>query len=43
MVVGNLTIVKQKKKRKGVHAKTKTSKNKISKNYKKQYNSQGRA
>jgi len=31
---------KPKKKRKGVHAKTKTSKNKGSKLYKKQYNSQ---
>ncbi len=30
------------KKRKGVHAKSKTSKNKGSKNYKKPYNQQGR-
>ena len=29
-------------KRPGVHAKTKTSKSKTSKNYKKRYNSQGR-
>lgn len=32
---------KPKIKRKGVHAKTKTSKNKLSKKYKKPYNSQG--
>lgn len=32
---------KPKVKRKGVHAKTKTSKTKTSKNYKKLYNSQG--
>jgi hypothetical protein len=31
-----------KKKRPGVHAKTKTSSNKISKNYKKAYRGQGR-
>jgi len=35
-------IVKHKIKRKGVHAKTKTSKLKSSKNYVKRYNSQGR-
>lgn len=33
---------KPKVKRSGVHAKTKTSKNKLSKNYKKPYKSQGR-
>ena len=33
---------KQKVKRKGVHAKSKTSKNKGSKNYKKKYKGQGR-
>lgn len=33
---------KPKVKRKGVHAKTKTSKNKASRNYKKPYKSQGR-
>ena len=33
---------KQKVKRPGVHAKTKTSSLKTSKNYKKKYNSQGR-
>lgn len=33
---------KPKVKRKGVHAKTKSSKNKNSKNYKKPYSSQGR-
>jgi len=31
-----------KKKRPGVHAKTKTSSNKVSKNYKKSYRGQGR-
>lgn len=36
------TIVKQKVKRKGVHAKTKTSNNKKSRNYKKLYRGQGR-
>ncbi|MFY8170636.1 MAG: hypothetical protein ACOVK2_05925 [Candidatus Fonsibacter sp.] len=35
-------IEKPKVKRPGVHAKTKTSKTKSSKNYKKQYKSQGR-
>ena len=34
--------IKPKKKRPGIHAKTKTSKNKTSKNYKKAYVSQGR-
>jgi hypothetical protein len=34
--------VKKKKRRPGVHAKSKTSKNKTSKNYKKRYNGQGR-
>jgi len=33
--------VKQKTKRPGVHAKTKTSRNKNSKNYKKRYRGQG--
>ncbi len=33
---------KRNKKRKGIHAKSKTSKNKTSKNYKKPYNAQGR-
>jgi hypothetical protein len=33
--------VKPKVRRKGVHAKSKTSKNKNSKNYKKPYNNQG--
>lgn len=33
---------KPKKKRKGIHAKTKTAKNKTSKNYKKVYRGQGR-
>lgn len=35
-------LVKHKVRRKGVHAKTKTSKLKSSKNYVKRYNSQGR-
>lgn len=35
-------LIKHKVKRKGVHAKTKTSKLKSSKNYVKRYNSQGR-
>lgn len=35
-------IARPKVKRPGVHAKTKTSKTKSSKNYKKQYKSQGR-
>jgi hypothetical protein len=35
-------IRKSKKKRRGVHAKTKTSTAKGSKNYKKRYNSQGK-
>lgn len=35
-------IVKSKAKRKGVHTKTKQSKNKNSKNYVKPYNKQGR-
>ena len=34
--------VKKKKRRPGVHSKSKTSKNKTSKNYKKRYNGQGR-
>jgi len=34
--------VKLRKKRKGIHAKTKTSRNKHSKNYKKRYRGQGR-
>ena len=33
---------KKRIKRKGVHAKSKTSRNKCSDNYKKQYNSQGK-
>ena len=33
---------KVKKKRKGIHSKTKTSKLKASKNYKKKYNGQGK-
>lgn len=36
------TLNKQKVKRKGVHAKTKTSNNKKSRNYKKLYRGQGR-
>lgn len=35
-------LAKPKKKRKGVHAKTKTAKSKSSKNYKKLYRGQGR-
>jgi len=35
-------LKKEKKKRSGIHAKTKTSKNKRSKNYKKLYNGQGK-
>jgi hypothetical protein len=35
-------IIKKKKKRPGVHAKSKSSKNKHSKNYVKQYNGQGK-
>ena len=41
LIVGNY-ILKPKKKRPGVHAKTKTSKIKGSKNYSKQYRGQGR-
>lgn len=36
------TLVKKKISRPGVHAKTKTSKSKTSKNYKKSYRGQGR-
>lgn len=41
---GNIlkSIKKFKKKRPGIHAKSKTSKNKKSKNYKKLYNKQGK-
>ena len=35
-------VKKPKKKRKGIHSKSKTSKNKNSKNYKKSYKKQGR-
>tara|TARA_B100000927_G_scaffold226783_1_gene186506 strand:+ start:1235 stop:1375 length:141 start_codon:yes stop_codon:yes gene_type:complete len=38
----NFDAVKGKTKRKGVHAKTKTSKHKASANYKKAYKGQGR-
>jgi hypothetical protein len=38
----NIKVVKPKVKNKGVHAKTKTSKNKNSKNYKKPYVGQGK-
>ena len=41
IILGNY-IKKHKKKRKGVHAKSKSSKVKRSKNYKKAYNGQGR-
>ena len=41
LIVGNY-ILKPKKKRPGVHAKTKTSKIKGSKNYAKSYRGQGR-
>jgi len=40
--VQTVTIEKNKVSRPGVHAKTKTSKNKRSKNYKKSYKGQGR-
>ena len=40
-LVASVYSKKQKVKRKGVHAKSKTSKNKGSKNYKKQYIGQG--
>lgn len=36
------SLKKQQRKRKGIHAKTKTSKHKDSKNYVKPYNRQGR-
>ena len=39
---GGLRIESPKKKRSGVHAKTKTSTNKGSQNYKKRYKGQGR-
>ena len=35
-------FAKVRKKRKGIHAKSKKSKNKTSKNYKKKYNGQGK-
>lgn len=35
-------LAKVRKKRKGIHAKSKKSKNKTSKNYKKKYNGQGK-
>jgi len=41
LIIGNY-INKPKKKRPGVHAKTKTSRSKHSKNYVKQYKGQGR-
>ena len=42
-LIGGLTYKKEKKRRPGIHAKTKTSTLKTSKNYKKKYNSQGRS
>jgi hypothetical protein len=42
-LIGGLTYKKERRKRPGVHAKTKTSTLKASKNYKKKYNSQGRS
>lgn len=41
LIIGNY-VKKPKKKRPGVHAKTKTSVNKLSKNYKKKYRGQGK-
>ena len=41
-VVSTIRVEKPKVRRKGVHAKTKTSKLKASKNYKKAYKGQGR-
>lgn len=41
-VVSTVRVEKPKVRRKGVHAKTKTSKLKASKNYKKTYKGQGR-
>jgi|TARA_B100001939_G_C16850652_1_gene577297 hypothetical protein len=41
-VVSTVRVEKPKVRRKGVHAKTKTSKLKASKNYKKAYKGQGR-
>jgi hypothetical protein len=41
-MTGSVRIKTPKKKRKGVNAKSKTSKIKTSKNYKKPYNSQGK-
>ena len=40
--ISSTTLIKKKVKRKGVHAKSKTSKNKGSTNYVKLYNQQGR-
>lgn len=42
MALSNAKIEKKGKKRKGVHAKSKTSKIKTSKNYKKLYRGQGK-
>ena len=38
----HIHVIKKRKKRPGIHAKSKSSKNKNSKNYVKSYNSQGR-
>tara|TARA_R110000751_G_scaffold99420_7_gene192943 strand:+ start:1773 stop:1913 length:141 start_codon:yes stop_codon:yes gene_type:complete len=40
--ISSTTLIKKKVKRKGVHAKSKTSKNKGSDNYLKSYNKQGK-
>lgn len=42
MAISNVKIQKKGQKRKGVHAKSKTSKIKTSKNYMKSYKGQGR-